>query len=146
MAIGNKSVGADIRLRFNTINGVLQIPPDLIGDFEADPESDWKDWLPVTGIQEMAVLPKCWGGKISLIRKGPLLDQFWAQFESAFYAGVSIQAGSILETISEPDGTTSQWNYINTLFRLTKAGSWKGNEFVMQELEFRSSRKLPVNF
>lgn len=144
MPIGNKSVGRDLSFTINTLNGPLNITPDLVGSYTANPESDWKEWLPITGISEMAVLPKCWTGAIELVRKGPIIDEFWALFEAAYYNGVSIQPSVMIETITEPDGSTTQWSYINTLFRLTKAGDWKGNEFVNQSLEFRATRRLQV--
>lgn len=144
MAIGRKNVGRDLSIRITTVNGILNITPDLIGSYEADPQTDWKIWLPITGVQETAVLPLCWGGTIELIRKSPIIDQFWALFEASYYNGVSIQPATILETIQESDSTTTQWMYLETIFRLTKAGTWKGNEFVNQTLEWRASRKVQL--
>jgi hypothetical protein len=144
MPIGGKSVGRDLSFTITGLNGPLVITPDLVGSYTADPESEWKEWLPITGIAEDVVLPLRWGGTIDLIRKGPLIDQFWALFEAAYYNGVTVQPAVMIETIQEPDGSISQFSYINTLFRLTKDGDWKGNEFVMQTLEWRASRRLPI--
>lgn len=144
MPIGNKSVGRDLSFTITTVNGALNITPDLVGDYTADPQSDWKIWLPITGIQETAVLPLCWGGTIEMVRKGPLLDEFWALFEASYYNGVSVQPSIMIETINEPDGSTTQWSYIGTILRLTKAGSWKGNEFVNQSLEWRATRRNKI--
>jgi hypothetical protein len=144
MPIGGKSVGRDLSFTITTLNGPLNITPDLVGSYTANPETVWKEWLPITGIEEDVVLPLRWGGTIDLIRKGPLIDQFWALFEAAYYNGVSVQPSVMIETIQEPDGSTTQWSYINTLFRLTKAGDWKGNEFVMQTLEWRAARRLAI--
>lgn len=144
MAIGGKSVGRDLSFTITTLNGVLAITPDLVGSYTTDPNTEWKTWLPITGIEENAVLPMSWGGTIDLVRKGPIIDQFWALFEAAYYSGVSVQPSVMIETIQEPDGSTTQWSYINTLFRLTKAGDWKGNEFVSQVLEWKASRRLEI--
>jgi hypothetical protein len=144
MPIGNKSVGRDLSFTITTLDGQLNITPDLVGSYTTDPNSEWKTWLPITGIEENAVLPMSWGGTIELIRKGPVIDTFWALLEAAYYNGVSIQPSVMIETIQEPDGSTTQWSYIGTLFRLTKAGDWKGNEFVMQQLEWRATRRNQV--
>lgn len=144
MPIGNKSVGRDLSFTITTPNGVLNITPDLVGSYTTDPNSEWKTWLPITGIEENAVLPLSWGGTIELIRKGPLMDEFWALLEASYYNGVTIQPSIMLETIQEPDGSITQWSYIGTLFRLTKAGDWKGNEFVMQTLEWRATRRNQI--
>lgn len=144
MPQNGKSMGRDLSIIINTQNGVLKITPDLIGSYTRDPMSDVKSWLPITGIEEDVVIPKKWGGSIELIRKGPVIDLFWANFEAAYYNGVSIQPSSMIETIEEPDGSTSQWNYINVILRLTKGGDWRGDEFVNQTLEWTATRRLPL--
>lgn len=144
MAIGNKTVGQDIRVVINTINGVLNITPDLVGEFKFTPVSDWKDWLPVSGFKENAVLPNGHQGTISLIRKNPIIEKFWADFEAAYYQGQSLQYGSITETIKESDGSLTQWLYSNVIFKVNDFGTYKGNEFVMQEMEWRASSRIQL--
>lgn len=142
MSIGGKSIGGDITIQINTPNGILAITPDLIGSFEADSRSDEKTWLPITGLEEFAIIPMSWGGTIELIRKSPIIDIYWGLFEAGFYNGVTIQDNTILQTIREPDGSTTQWMYLATVFKYTKAGQWRGNEFVNQTLEFRATRRI----
>lgn len=139
MPIGNKTIGQDIRVVINTINGILNITPDLVGEFTFEPVSDWKDWLPVSGFQENAVLPKSYQGTISLIRKSPVVEQFWLQFVNGYYQGNSVQLSTILQTIKEADGSVTQYQYSGAIFRMTDFGSYKGDEFVMQKLEWRAS-------
>jgi hypothetical protein len=46
--------------------------------------------------------------------------------------------------ISEPDGSTSTYQYENVSFRLSSAGQWKGDSSVRQKLEFFAARRRRI--
>ena len=142
MPIGGKSVGRDITLQVTTQDGVLNITSDMISEFDMKPDAEFKDYVPVTGLRESDVLHLGWSGFIELIRKNSVMDTFWALMESNYFAGENVEDATITETIQEADGTISQWIYTGVSLLLQEAGSWKGNEYVMQRLSCKASRKI----
>jgi hypothetical protein len=50
---------------------------------------------------------------------------------------------AITETITEVDGSISQWRYEGVMFAMPEHGNWKGDAKVSQRLEWCASfRKL----
>ena len=46
--------------------------------------------------------------------------------------------------VTETDGSTSTYQYDNVIFRLSNAGTWKGDSSVKQKLEFFAIRRRRV--
>jgi hypothetical protein len=77
-------------------------------------------------------------------RQDSTLDDFWAQFEANYYAGISEQGMTLTETITEPSGAVSQYRYVEVLLKLEDAGSWEGDKTVKQKASFVAARRLKV--
>jgi hypothetical protein len=46
--------------------------------------------------------------------------------------------------VTETDGSVSTYQYDNVIFRLSNAGSWKGDNSVKQKLEFFAVRRRRI--
>ena len=94
------------------------------------------------GVQLGAELPKGWSGSFALDRGTSAADDFIAAIEQAYLAGQTIGAGTLYQYVNEPDGSTSTYQFTGAVFKLTSAGSYKGDAAVAQKLDFfASSRK-----
>lgn len=142
--MNNQTVGRDVSLDFYTSKGVLNVPAAAITAFDTQPQTTSTSSKGLDGITRYGVFPDGWKGSITVDRLSGLLDTFWAQIESDFYAGINIQPGTITETIQEPDGSVSQYRYTGVMFDLKDAGSKVANKLVSQKLDFMANRRIKV--
>jgi hypothetical protein len=64
--------------------------------------------------------------------------------EATFINGQNVAAGTLYQYVTEPDGSTSTYQYTGVVFKLTLAGTWRGDSSVKQRLEFFASQRLRV--
>ncbi len=91
------------------------------------------------GVQMGAELPKGWEGGFDLERGTPVVDDFIAGLEAAYYANGSMPTSTLYQYVNEVDGSVSTYQYSNAVFRLANAGTWRGDAPVRQRLEFFAS-------
>jgi hypothetical protein len=98
----------------------------------------------IDGVALGAELPKGWDGSFELERGDSTVDDFIASMEASFINGQNLGAGTLYQYVAEPDGSTSTYQYSNVVFKLTHAGTWRGDASVKQRLEFFASQRLRV--
>jgi hypothetical protein len=89
-------------------------------------------------------LPKGWEGSFELDRGSSVVDDFIAAAEQQYFNGSSVPAGTMYQYVTETDGSVSTYQYDNVIFRLSNAGSWKGDNSVKQKLEFFAVRRRRI--
>jgi hypothetical protein len=89
-------------------------------------------------------LPKGWEGGFDVERGNSAVDDFIAQLESTYYNGGPVNGGTMYQYITEPDGSTSTYQYNAVVFRLGNAGQWKGDASVKQRLEFFAATRSRI--
>jgi len=143
MPLNGFSVGRDITLSINTDQGVKRF--SLITGFSSKPQSTDQRLKGIDGITRHLVFPEGWQGTFNLERQDNTLDDYWATIEENYYSGLSLGEASITETITEVDGSISQYRYQGVIFKLNDAGDWKGDKSVSQSLDFLASRRIKVS-
>ena len=98
----------------------------------------------IDGTQLGAELPKGWDGYFELERGSSAVDDLIAQIEANFHAGAAVPPGSLFQYVNEPDGSTSTYQYDTVVFRLSQAGTWRGDQSVKQRLEFFASTRRRI--
>lgn len=142
MPLNGFSVGRDIRVDIVTPTGPLTLTE--ITDFHASPNTHEENVLGIDGVVRPLVFPQGWKGRFMTKRTDSTLDDFWALFEANYYAGGPQLSSSISETITEPDGSVSQYLFSGVLFKLDNAGEWKGDSSVAQELSFMAQTRIKL--
>lgn len=142
MALNGYTVGRDVQIDINTAYGVVTIP--VVISFDAKPKINQIDITKITGETDTLMIPKNWEGTIEAERQDSTLDSWWAQWESDYFSGVNRAAGTITETITEPDGGTSVYRYTGVQFNFTEPGKKQGDQTVRQTFTFTSKRRLQV--
>lgn len=89
-------------------------------------------------------IPEGWDGTISIERTDSNVDDYIATLESNYYAGVNIAAAQITETITEVNGSTTQYRYTGVMFKLDDGGAFEGDKTVKQKLSWCASKRLKV--
>ncbi|TKI03578.1 hypothetical protein [Martelella alba] len=142
MSQSGYTLGRDFAIDLNTSYGVIRIPK--ITSFDAKPNIKRLNITLLTGQTDELLIPDNWNGTIVAARQGPVLDNFWAQWEADYYAGNAQSTGTITETINEPDGSTTVWRYQSVQFHLSDPGTKTGDKEVSQTLTWTAPRRIKV--
>ena len=143
MPVNGFNVGRDLALVINTSSGPLRL--SLMTNFDAKPTVVDGKVLGMDGIVRHVIHHQGHQGTISIERQDSALDDYWCQQEEDYYSGFNNASGYISETITEANGSVSQYRYTGVVLKLTDSGKWSGDKTVVQTLEFMASRKKKVS-
>jgi len=136
------SIGRDTQLVVMAPNG--QVDLEFVTAFESRQLTQSLRVSQLDGTQMGAELPKGWEGSFELERGNSVVEDFIASAEQAYYNGGTFMASTMYQYINETDGSTSTYQFDNVSFKLSSAGTWKGDSSVKQKLEFFSSRRRRI--
>ena len=98
----------------------------------------------IDGTQLGTEVPKGWEGAFEVERGNSVLDDFIAVLEQNYYNGLPVQTGTMYQYITESDGSVSTYQFVGVVFKLTSAGTWKGDASVKQKLEFFGTQRQRI--
>lgn len=139
MPINGFTVGRDVTLTVTTDSGPLDL--NLITNFRSKPEQTEQKTKGIDGVTRHVRFPDGWSGSFDISRTDSTVDDYFAQLEANYYAGINEQPGTITETITEVSGAVSQYRYTGVLLKLDDAGEFAGDKVVTQKLSFVASRR-----
>jgi hypothetical protein len=142
MPIANQSLGKDITFTVNTPTGPLTLNGKT--DYDIKPMTTDVRHKDLDGNTVYGYIPDGWKITIRLDRQDPTVDNYFAQLEAAYYAGVNLQGGTILETIQEKDGSVTQFRYTNVVLKYDDAGNWKSDTLIPISLTAMATRRIKV--
>ena len=142
MPVNSFSVGRDVTLTIVTSSGPLNL--NLITGFGCSPEMAEVKIKGLDGITRHARFYDGWRGKFDIERSDSTVDDYFAQLEANYYAGINEQPATITETITEVSGAVTQYRYLGVLFKLDDAGEWRGDATVKQKLSFVARQRLKI--
>lgn len=136
------SVGRDISLTLTTSGGPLTF--NKITGFSSKQETSKQKVKRLDGVTDALRFFDGWSGSFDIERADSGVEDYFIQLESNYYAGINEIPATILETISNPDGSTSQYRYERVILSLDQAGDWKGDSSVKIKVGFEAARKKLV--
>jgi hypothetical protein len=142
MPVNSFSVGRDATLTIVTASGPLNL--NLVTGFHSSPDMAQIKVKGLDGITRHARFFDGWKGGFDIERSDSVVDDYFAQLEANYYAGINEQPATITETITETSGAVSQYRYLNVLLMLDDAGSWAGDQTVKQKLSFVAARRVKI--
>ncbi|OBR52332.1 hypothetical protein [Paraburkholderia tropica] len=98
----------------------------------------------ITGGTIFRNVPNGHEGTFEFDRQDGSIEAYFALLEANFYAGATPPSASITQTITELDGTVSQYQYVGVQLDLSDAGAWKGLDKVNPKVGWVASRKIPL--
>jgi hypothetical protein len=143
MPVNNFTVGKDVSLVIQTASGPLTVPG--LTDFSADPVYTDLKSKPIDGEPIFGYIPDGWKLSFKWDRTSPVVDNYFAQLEDDYFNGGNQLSGTVYETITESDGSLSQWRYTGVVVKLDKAGDFSGDKKVEQSFSGMGSRKVKVS-
>ena len=142
MPVNNFSVGKDVTLTIVTASGPLNLT--LLTAFKSAPEMAEVKVKGLDGLTRHARFHDGWRGTFMVERQDSTVDDYFAQVEANYYFGINEQPASITETITEPNGSVTQYRYLSVLLKLDDAGEWKGDSTVKQTISFVAAQRQKV--
>jgi hypothetical protein len=142
MALTAFSIGRDTQLVVMGPNGRVDL--NHVTGFESRQMTTPVRVSRLDGTQLAAELPKGWEGSFEVERGTSALDDFISSIEQDYYNGAGSAPGTMYQYITEVDSSVSTYQFDGVVFKLTSAGSWKGDSSVKQKLEFYATRKRRI--
>ncbi len=130
-----ESYGRDIRLDINLPNGGI-LTLQEIESYDKKPDNHIDSFVNISGRKINNVIPQGGSGEITLKRVDSTVESFQAQYEANFYAGGQQLKGTITETISNPDGSISQFQVQGVSLLVEDLGTWRGETAVTQKIKY----------
>lgn len=143
MPVNGLTSGIDTKITFTDANGVQQYA--LLENFTAKEDASIGKEIQINGQVLHPKFHQGWSGSFRLQRNSPFTDAYFATQESSYYLGLDQIPMVITQTITENNGTVSQWQYTNVVLNFDDAGNFSGTEIVKQGVSFMASRRLNMN-
>ena len=141
--VGDMSIGKDVAVDIVQADGsILRL--GNITSFDRKPVTKQINSDGIDGVPRKGVIPGGWKLSFDIDREGPSADDWWALYEDNYYANRPLQNVMITETISEPDGTVTQWRYVGVALHFSDAGNWKADAVTKMKLEGEASYRKKV--
>jgi hypothetical protein len=140
MPMNSFSVGRDITLAITTPGGQLSL--GTVTKFSSKQDTTSSKLKLLDGRIFHQRFPDGWSGSMEIERTDSTLDDYMAQVEANYFAGMNETPCSITEIIQEPDGSVSEYQYTGVIFSLSNAGDWVGDTTIKQSLNWVASRRI----
>lgn len=144
MPMNGSNLGRDVSIDIVTPYGAIQIDPSMITSFTPTPGSVNEKRKGLDGTPRHYIIPDGYSGSITVERSDSTLDDWWARFEADYYAGVQLPASTITETITNADGTVSQFRYVGVMLDVNSLGERRADQPITMNLSFVASKRLKV--
>ena len=115
-----------------------------VTSFGASQETHALRASPLNGMPVEFNVPNGWRGSFQIARASAALDNLVAAIEAAYWNAGTVGSGTIYQYVTEPDGTTSTWEYTNVSIKL-KNDAWQSDQMVHQTVQFFASTRAKIS-
>jgi hypothetical protein len=91
--------------------------------------------MPYNNVPRYGYVPDGFHITFTIVRTGPALEQIFTNFSTQFNSGQVIQPGFLNESINNPDGSVSRYQYTNFVIFPIDLGDVSRERLIMQRLE-----------
>lgn len=135
------NIGKDARFDFYMPTGTLTLPTLL--KFMSKKITQKQTVKPLNGLPiHLSFQEGGWEGSFEVSRADSTLDDYFAAYEAAYYAGANQPGGFIQETIHEISGPPSTYQYQGVILYFDDAGDWEAEKNVIQKVSFMASTRI----
>ncbi len=138
------NIGCDARFDFYPASGAISLPTLL--KLTSKKLTKKLTVKPLGGLPiHLSFQEDGWEGNFEVSRADSTLDDYFAAFEAAYYAGVNQPAGVIQQTITEVDGSITTWQYQGVVLYYDEAGDYESEKNVIQKVSFLASTRVKLS-
>lgn len=142
MPLDGLTSGIDHKIVITDINGVENFA--IIENFTAKEDAPVDKIVAMDGTVRHPKFHQGWSGSFTIERNSAFQDSYFAAQESSYYLGLDQIPVTITETITENDGTVSQWQFSQVVLVFDTIGSFSGTEIVKQSVSFMAARRFQL--
>ncbi len=124
-------------------NGVRIDLRDVTG-FQAQQQVRQQRADPLNSVPIEFNTPAGWRGQFQVDRGSSALDDLVSAIEAAFWNAGVIGSGTIYQYISEPDGSTSTYEFVGVSLTFTNSGHYQAENIVKQTVSFFASQRNKI--
>jgi hypothetical protein len=144
MPINSLNVGRDVVLDIvDPANGGV-LAWATITSFQSRQKSRQLQSIAMDGTNNYAELPQGWDLSFQVDRSSPVVDNYFATLENDYFSGTATVGVQVTETVSEVDGSTSQYRYENLTLKLADSGLKSGENYIKMKIEGSASRRRQI--
>jgi len=144
MPINSLNVGRDVVLDIvDPQNGGILAWATLTG-FQSKQRTKQLQSIAMDGTNNYAEVPQGWDLTFSVDRSSPAVDDYFATVEDGYFTGLDQVGIQVTETISEVDGSTSQYRYDGVALKLSDAGNKSGDNLIRMKIDGVASRRRQI--
>src|SRR5271166_5234906 len=122
MPLDGLTSGIDHKITITDLNGVQQFA--IIENFTAKEDAPVDKIVAMDGTVRHPKFHQGWSGSFTLERNSAFQDSYFAQQEASYYLGADQVPVVITETITENDGSVSQWQFSQVVLVFDNAGNY----------------------
>ncbi|MFT8522049.1 hypothetical protein [Gluconobacter oxydans] len=115
-----------------------------VTSFSAAQETQALRANPLNGVPLEFNVPNGWRGAFQIARANAALDNLVAAVEAAYWNAGTVGSGMIYQYVTEPDGTTSTWEFSNVSMQL-KSDPWQADHMIHQTVQFFASTRTKIS-
>lgn len=138
----NFDTGRQARLDI-VANGVVLVTTTLTQFTDKQQTIDLKH-RPLNGPPVHKKINDGWEGSFEIDRDGPVLDDFFSSEETQYYAGAPNADIFITKTVTEADGSISQYRHEGVMLKFDDGGVYKQDDKVSQKVSFMSTLRPKI--
>lgn len=139
MPINGISVGKDTIVTMDDNNG--NIVTTRAKMFSSKQKTSNRETVALDGVNRLLNIPIGWEGSFEFERTGPEIDTFIDNLEQAYMSGGPVPLITVTQTVTESDGSITQYQYQRCVVQYDNAGEWKGDDYVTQRINFSGSAR-----
>jgi len=139
MSLDGLSAGQSVKLTITDPSGVKKF--ELLRSFKSKQVSNIESRVYIDGRTRHPKFYKGWEGTFEFDRGSSAIDDYFNQQESAYYLGGDQINCTITQTITEINGSTSQYVFSDVVLNYDDAGTASGEEVITQSVSFECSRR-----
>jgi len=144
MPINGLNVGRDVTLTIiDAQNGGIQTWLTLTG-FNSVQQSKRLQSIALNGVNNFAEIPQGWDLTFMIDRSSSAVDDYFATTEDGYFQGLDQYGIQVTETITEVDGSTSQYRYEGLAIKLADAGNKTGDDHIKMKITGIASRRRKI--
>ncbi len=141
MPINGISVGKDVFLTLTSPTGL--ITTCRIKGFNSRQKTSNRETASLDGINRHVNIPMGWEGDFEMERTDNTIDAYISNLEDSYYQGQNIPTITITQTITEANGSTSQYQFQGVVLSYTDAGAWRAEDYITLKLTFSAQKREP---
>lgn len=142
--INNMSVGKDYSLAYYDADTQTIVDLGDVQNVKINAQKHDIKSMPYNDVPRYGYIPDGYKFSFTVVRTGPALEEFQLAANTRFNSGAASKAGFLNETVTNPDGSVSRYQYTGVVFWVGDIGEISREKPVQMQAEGYASDKVKL--